>query len=169
MDLSIIKKLRKEKNLSQQELGEKLGVSGAYIQQIESNKKNPSMKTLNRIAEALEIPTFMLTGTIGLECKNEFMDRLLKASQSNYDTTPIIHYIEQDKVDLCSLVMNKYGYTVEFKGKSVIINDDSNVIKSIEVDLKDFLDFSKNVHWALESFVSNFIDEYSNGLVGDTE
>lgn len=62
MDLSIIKELRKKKGLSQQDLGEKLGVSGAYIQQIENNKKNPSMKTLNRIAEALDTNLLNIIG-----------------------------------------------------------------------------------------------------------
>ncbi|MCE9674899.1 helix-turn-helix domain-containing protein [Paraclostridium bifermentans] len=50
-----IKKFRKEKGLSQQELGNILGVSGAYIQQIESNKKNSSVKTLNKIALSLGV------------------------------------------------------------------------------------------------------------------
>lgn len=54
MDLYKIKEIRKEKGLSQQDLGDKLNVSGAYIQQIESNKKNPSLKTLKRIASALD-------------------------------------------------------------------------------------------------------------------
>ena len=50
-----LKVLRKIKKLSQQDLGNKLGVSGAYIQQIENNKKNPSIKTFNKIANALEV------------------------------------------------------------------------------------------------------------------
>ncbi|QEZ68022.1 XRE family transcriptional regulator [Paraclostridium bifermentans] len=50
-----IKKFRKEKGLTQKELAEKIGVSGAYIQQIENNKKNPSIKTLNKISSALGV------------------------------------------------------------------------------------------------------------------
>ena len=67
MDLSIIKKLRKIKKLSQQELGNKLGVSGAYIQQIENNKKNPSIKTLNNIADALEVELDILFNGVSLD------------------------------------------------------------------------------------------------------
>lgn len=67
MDLSIIKKLRKIKKLSQQDLGNKLGVSGAYIQQIENNKKNPSIKTLNNIADALEVELDILFNGISLD------------------------------------------------------------------------------------------------------
>lgn len=51
----IIKEARKKSKLSQQALGDKLNVSGAYIQQIECNKKNPSIKTLKRITKALDI------------------------------------------------------------------------------------------------------------------
>lgn len=64
MDFSIIKEIRKIKGLSQQKLGEKLGVSGAYIQQIENNKKNPSMKTLQRISEALNVDIDVLINGI---------------------------------------------------------------------------------------------------------
>lgn len=64
MDFSIIKEIRKIKGLSQQKLGEKLGVSGAYIQQIENNKKNPSMKTLQRISEALNVDIDLLINRI---------------------------------------------------------------------------------------------------------
>lgn len=67
MDLSIIKKLRKIKKLSQQDLGNKLGVSGAYIQQIENNKKNPSIKTLNNIANALEVELDILFNGVSLD------------------------------------------------------------------------------------------------------
>lgn len=67
MDLSIIKELRKIKKLSQQDLGNKLGVSGAYIQQIENNKKNPSIKTLNNIADALEVELDILFNGISLD------------------------------------------------------------------------------------------------------
>lgn len=50
-----IKKIRKEKGLTQKQLGKKLGISQAAIGQFESNKTNPKMETLRRIANALEV------------------------------------------------------------------------------------------------------------------
>jgi transcriptional regulator with XRE-family HTH domain len=50
-----LKKLRKEKNLTQSKLDEKLGFSNRYTSKIESGVK-PSMKTLKKLAEFFEVP-----------------------------------------------------------------------------------------------------------------
>ena len=50
-----IKKIRKEKGLTQKQLGEKLGVSQAAIGQFESGKQNLKIDTLHKIAEALNV------------------------------------------------------------------------------------------------------------------
>lgn len=50
-----IKAKRKEKGLSQKELGNLLGVSGSMIGQYENNIRNPKNETLCRIAQALDV------------------------------------------------------------------------------------------------------------------
>lgn len=51
-----LKRLRKEKKYTQSQLGDKVGVSGAYIQQLESStKNNPSLEVLMKIAKALDV------------------------------------------------------------------------------------------------------------------
>ncbi|MBD5479573.1 MAG: helix-turn-helix transcriptional regulator [Lachnospiraceae bacterium] len=50
-----IKKIRKEKGFTQKQLGEKLGVSQAAIGQFESNKANPKIETIQKIADALNV------------------------------------------------------------------------------------------------------------------
>lgn len=52
-----IKKFRKEKNLKQEELGLLLGVSAAMISQWERGERNPKEDTLQKIADALGVPT----------------------------------------------------------------------------------------------------------------
>ena len=47
--------LRREKNLTQQELGDLAHISYKYIGEIERAEKNPSIGVLNRIANALGI------------------------------------------------------------------------------------------------------------------
>jgi transcriptional regulator with XRE-family HTH domain len=49
-----LRTLRKNNNLTQQSLADIVGVSRIYIQALESNRRMPSMKLLQRLAEALE-------------------------------------------------------------------------------------------------------------------
>lgn len=56
-----IKQERQNANMSQKELGEKLGVSQAMIGQYESGKRKPKVETLTKIANALDVPISKLT------------------------------------------------------------------------------------------------------------
>lgn len=50
-----LKSLRKQKNLSQVKLADRLGVHPTYISSLERGLRNPSLKVIDRIASALEI------------------------------------------------------------------------------------------------------------------
>lgn len=50
-----IRKYRRKKNLTQKQLGELLELSNTYLSDIENNRTNPSIKTLKKVAKALEI------------------------------------------------------------------------------------------------------------------
>jgi len=59
----VIKQLREKKGLSQKALGEKVGVSDAYITMLETGKrKNPSLEILKALAKALGVPVAELVG-----------------------------------------------------------------------------------------------------------
>lgn len=49
----IIKEIRKEQNLTQEELGVKIGVQKSQISRIENSLKNANLFTVKRIFEAL--------------------------------------------------------------------------------------------------------------------
>lgn len=51
----VLRKLREEKGLSQEQLGFESGFHRTYISQLERGQKSPSLKTLFGIAGALEI------------------------------------------------------------------------------------------------------------------
>lgn len=51
-----IRQLREERGYSLQDLAQKAGVSVSYLSEIERGAKKPSLKTLERIAAALNIP-----------------------------------------------------------------------------------------------------------------
>ncbi len=55
-----IKKYRKIKGLSQERLAEKCNTSTSYIGLLETNKKNPRLETIEKIANALDIDFILL-------------------------------------------------------------------------------------------------------------
>lgn len=57
-----IKNLRKEKGLTQAELGKRLNVTQQMIGQYENDKNSPQMDTLKKIATALEVEVADLMG-----------------------------------------------------------------------------------------------------------
>lgn len=55
-----MQKTRKEQNLSQERLAEMVGVNRTYISLVEKGERNPSLKTLYRIAKALKVSSDQL-------------------------------------------------------------------------------------------------------------
>lgn len=59
-----IRRIRKEKGLSQSDLAALLGVSQQMIGLYETNKRTPKYETIQKIAKKLEVPVNALTTTI---------------------------------------------------------------------------------------------------------
>ncbi|HFE3942769.1 TPA: helix-turn-helix domain-containing protein, partial [Enterococcus faecium] len=55
-----IKNIRKSKNMTQTDFAELMGLSRSYIGDLENNRSNPSIKTLEAIARALDVPIVAL-------------------------------------------------------------------------------------------------------------
>ena len=67
-----IRTIRKEKHLTQKELGAKLGVTQATVGQYEKNENPPKIETLERIAAALDVPLVALIGETKSEVSWDF-------------------------------------------------------------------------------------------------
>lgn len=67
----LVKLSRKKNEMTQADLAEKLGLSLKYIQFIESNRRNPSIKVLYKIAEIFK------TDVCQLFCMKQSTKRLL--------------------------------------------------------------------------------------------
>jgi len=57
MDLgNVIRNIRKQKRLTQNELASLCGITQTYLSQIEANLKEPNLSTLKTISEKLDVP-----------------------------------------------------------------------------------------------------------------
>ncbi|KXS50552.1 MAG: helix-turn-helix domain-containing protein [Halanaerobium sp. 4-GBenrich] len=85
-----IKKYRIVQDLTQESLGEKAGLHYTYIGQVERGEKEPSLKALNKIAEALEIGVdkllinYNLSSGVTIQISN-ITDLLLDRSQQELE------------------------------------------------------------------------------------
>lgn len=59
-----IRKARKDAGLTQNQLAARLSISYVNISQLERGDRNPGVETLQRIADALDIPVGELLGTV---------------------------------------------------------------------------------------------------------
>src|SRR2546426_6450443 len=55
-----LRRLREEKKLSQEDLGERTGLVPCYISRVENGHTVPSLENLERLAAALEVPLYAL-------------------------------------------------------------------------------------------------------------
>jgi transcriptional regulator with XRE-family HTH domain len=84
-----IKKIRKEKGISQEKLAEKCNINTSYIGLMEIYRNIPKLSTIEKIAEALDVDPLEL---FGLEIqypagkqKNLFKKRILSAVDREID------------------------------------------------------------------------------------
>ena len=81
-----IKRIRKEKGLTQKKLGELCGIDEANIRKYESGKQNPKIETVERIAIALDCSSYDLRG--------------IPKDSIFYDMTQIGDYIQFNRTNL---------------------------------------------------------------------
>lgn len=65
-----IKRIRKERGLTQKRLGEICGIAEPNIRKYENGKQNPKLETVEKIASALGVSAFDLMGVEYFDLKN---------------------------------------------------------------------------------------------------
>ena len=76
-----IKKIRKEKKLSQSDLAASLEISQSYLSDLENNRKNLGIKTVEKIAKKLDVTTSYLIS--GNKMLSDLTDNELKEQMFN--------------------------------------------------------------------------------------
>ena len=87
----MIRKYRTEKGLTQKKLGELCGIADSNIRKYESGNQNPKIETLQKIADALDIPVNrLLAGKI--ISRDELKEKL-----SEYGLTHLVPDTEEER------------------------------------------------------------------------
>ncbi len=87
-----ITKLRKQKKLSQNDLGKKVGTSGDIIGRYERDEVKPSIEVAAKIADVLEVSLDFLIGKVDMEVDNQLLKRVIEVQQMDADDREHILY-----------------------------------------------------------------------------
>ena len=104
-----IKRIRKEKNITQKQLGLKCGIAESTIRRYELGLLNPKLETINKIADALEVDVYEL-------------DERIQRIQAGIN---VIDLLEQEKQSLRflnpddSFFQKHYDYMIEKQVKEI--------------------------------------------------
>ena len=89
-----LKVIREQKGLSQSELGERLGVRQQTVAQYEKAEEQPKMKTIRRLASALDVPMYRLVTNWQEFSSDEFCEDLISfsAPKNKPESTLAAHF-----------------------------------------------------------------------------
>lgn len=121
-----IKKYRTKANISQKELGKRLGVSQQQIAQYESGKRIPKIETINNIAGALGIGVRRLYPDFSMdEWKNT---DTYKTSRTEYEIMEqgVITMLSRNFKDLTEVnIDGNVGYSYTYNGYTFIVTQEN--------------------------------------------
>lgn len=146
-----LKKIRKNKKMTQQDFGKLVGLSTNTVQRYELGKRQPNIETITKIAEALEVPVNELLNPISTE--EMIQNSISKSKESPGSIGKCFAVIENKKEQEINLLYNllKIRYGEENMNINHTIDDEF-----IELTIGD-----KNIVYTKQDF-EKFIDHVSN-------
>lgn len=105
----ILRRIRNIKRYSLTDLSSKTGLSKASLSNIEIGKNNPTIDTLNKICNALEISTTQLLSLI-----DEIDTSKISVDEENIDATIIKYLINDQEHSNSNLLANDYSSLDKF-------------------------------------------------------
>ena len=176
-----ILKLRKSKNISQEQLAQKIGITRQTVSNWELNITTPNIEDLKKIAKSLDVSYDKLLSTKPKQEKNTTLITILKVlgilALINILILPIIFIIwkiNYEKITpvssyslTCNYNENSYTYNVEYNKKDKIVkvtiegyveNKEDNWIKELDKYI-----YSKEItdEFDLKEYIINKYEEHN--------
>ena len=95
-----IRRIREDQGLSQEDLANRMDTSQSAVSQLEKGDRNPSYRTLRKLAEALGVPvSYLLGDSEGLELSPEeeahFREYRGLSESTRQELRDYLHYLRQ--------------------------------------------------------------------------
>jgi transcriptional regulator with XRE-family HTH domain len=88
-----LKSLREQRGLTQTELGTRAGIAAASISHFETGQRLPSLESLVRLADALEVSVDALLGRTTMEAGTNIDPVFLRASRASAQTLDVVRTV----------------------------------------------------------------------------
>lgn len=157
-----IKRIREERGMTQKQLADKVGISGAFMSLIEKGTNKPSDENLKKIANALDVPVEILKKPKQIKPSTQLINLLIELTR-------------QGKIKWKSETKDLYGEKLSYEDEaySTIVNGNKYfiVIHGVGLSIKDYeilgdyellMDnalYSINLSNGEEQMIASFVDD----------
>lgn len=158
-----IKRIREERGMTQKQLADKVGISGAFMSLIEKGTNKPSDENLKKIANALDVPVEILKKPKQIKPSTQLINLLIELTRQGKikwksETKDLYDEILSYEDEAYSTIVNGNKYFI------VIHNVDLNIKdpEYLEEDYEQLFDnalYSINLSNGDEQLIASFIDD----------
>jgi transcriptional regulator with XRE-family HTH domain len=138
-----IRRIRKEKGLTQKQLGELCGINEANIRKYELGKANPKVQTVDKIARALGVDTIKIIEDLSYEQykKTDSYQQSVRKSKAKDGLTSILDYI-YGGIKRKETTSSTYWF-INAKEKNIVLrdNDINKLFEYLKVSLPYLVEF----------------------------
>lgn len=131
-----IKRIRKERGLTQKRLGEICGIAEPNIRKYENGKQNPKLETVEKIASALGVSAFELMGVEYFNLKYPDAGKQYAEYNSFQNYLCSLGYTVKEEPEKSQEENETYSYAIAGNGISVVLSSkEYNQLQSSTGDL----------------------------------
>ena len=139
-----IQQVRKAANLSQRELGRKLGISGSMIAQYENNLRNPKWETLQRMADVLGVNVDWLRSGTGPEQQSQEKCQSASSSKRSEEIFRLLSFLELPP-DKEIVFQNSYAMMQNCIEQICLISEKEPDPQTLQILARSFARLSKDI------------------------
>lgn len=140
-NVNLVRIYREQAELSQEQLGERIGVTRQTIATWEKGGRTPSVAQLTKIAKALEVPADLLL-ELSADKEEDYLSinagLLFRADQPSVLTPPLQAHLGQKSTDY-ALVERLAGELPTLPAMRPLVGYDAHTVEEVAKDVRDWL------------------------------